>query len=217
VVGQAQVVVGAEDDDFAAAGDLGRRPYGTGEAVKALELAGIRQRFQYVEGIGIEFGVGHGIILSKIVSNWEKMENRTVCGDHDVRIQTMLATPSNVRRVVIWIIASILLAAISGCPGYRRFSGRVLILNATGGDMESLTVVLDGEETTLAKTADGQAWLRDVTIYRSLGFRWRTATGEEYGASEPLKKLIDKNRSGDLMIRLLGPGSLTVALGKLPE
>jgi hypothetical protein len=123
------------------------------------------------------------------------------------------------RRPSLWIIVGLLsLTFLTGCPANKRFSGRVLVLNDTGNEMESLTLIVDDREFPLSKTAHGQAWLRgSIAVHRFLSFRWRTADGEEFGASEPLENYVPTNFHGDLMIKILGPGSLKITRIKLPQ
>jgi hypothetical protein len=59
MIRQSQVIVRAQDNDFAAAFDLCRRPERAGNGMKLLELARIRERLQQFAGAGIEVGVRH--------------------------------------------------------------------------------------------------------------------------------------------------------------
>ena len=64
MVGEAEVVIGAEDDDFAifavGAGNVRGGSHWAGEALEVLELARVGERLQEVGGAGVEGGVGHG-------------------------------------------------------------------------------------------------------------------------------------------------------------
>src|SRR5262245_17443716 len=90
-------------------------------------------------------------------------------------------------------LVAVIAITFCGCPGSNLFSGRLLILNATGNEMTSLAVIVDEEEIPLTNTADGQAWIKKVRVYRRLAFRWRDEQGTEHGASEPLEDFVPKN------------------------
>ena len=92
------------------------------------------------------------------------------------------------------------------------------MFNATGQDMKSLSLIQDeGPAAQFSPTADGQAWLKPFRANRSIGFRWITADGEEFGASEPLESHVSSRFHGDLLIRILGPGSMKISRVKLPD
>src|SRR4051812_30229849 len=59
VVRQAQIVVGAQNDDLADPLDVRGRTERAGQVVEPLELAGIGKRLQQVFGSAVEGGVGH--------------------------------------------------------------------------------------------------------------------------------------------------------------
>jgi hypothetical protein len=124
------------------------------------------------------------------------------------------------RRQCLCLLLSPLLLVLTGCPPTFYFEGRLLIMNATGEDMDELTLTYGGFDPSfgepLGPTADGQAWIRLVAV-NSIGFRWRTQDGVEMGASEPLEDHIPLNTRGDLMVTILGPGSLRIQRCDLAE
>src|SRR5262245_19136575 len=120
-------------------------------------------------------------------------------------------------RIAVRLRIVIAIATVCGCSSSFRFAGRLLILNATDEDLQYITLIIDGQEIQLSETATEQAWLKRVKIYRSLAFRWRANSGDEVGASEPLEELLPENTRGDLLIKLVGPGSLKIVQCKLPD